>query len=241
MVAVSHKYKFIALRNFKVASTSTENFFGQFCIDPSLKHMYSFKQEHYETIVSSYGIVGRISQVEPKDVQRYKLYTIHPGEPFGTYSVHASANYIKQTLGDDIFNEYTKFCVIRNPYDRMVSMYYWNVREQKHVNFKDYCNKIVEITNTNEELKNHWNNTSRLLLDGKPVCDFYIRYEHLKEDIITLLDKLGITDYDIDQLPYHKSGVRPKGKHYREYYDDETREIVYNLYKTEFDMFGYTF
>ena len=38
---------------------------------------------------------------------------------------------IKSDLGEKIFNEYFKFCVIRNPYDKMFSLYHYNLSGSK--------------------------------------------------------------------------------------------------------------
>jgi hypothetical protein len=36
------------------------------------------------------------------------------------YYSHMSAEEIKKIIGDEKFNNYIKFCVVRNPYDKMV-------------------------------------------------------------------------------------------------------------------------
>jgi len=215
MVLVSHRYKFIYLKNYKVAGTSVESFFGQFCVDPS--EPYSFEEKTDEK-VSSYGIIGT------RMVARKKWFN------------HKHAKEIKKDIGEEIFSSYLKFCVVRNPYDLMVSSYFWdlhlNDQTTSAYDFKTYCSQYHPYYNRS--------NVSRILLDGTPVCDVYLRYEKLKEDIASICKKLEITQYNIDDLPNHKSGIRPI-KPYQEYYDEETKEIVSNLFKTEIEMFGYTF
>ena len=214
MVLISHKYKFIYLKNYKVASTSVESFFGQYCINPSLN--YSF-EDNQSVIISEYGIIG--SRIISDKI----------------WYNHNPACDIKRDLGEDIFNTYFKFCVIRNPYDYMVSSYYWDYRNNYRPikSFKQY---VIDYT-----ISDIRNNLNRLFIDDKEVCNAYIRYESLEEDIKKIICTLEITDYNISKLPNHKSGYRPKGTHYREYYDEETRNLVYNLFKTEIDMFGYEF
>ena len=54
-----------------------------------------------------------------------------------------------------------------------------------------------------------------------------------------LCKKLNIDSYDLSLLPKHKSTFRENKKHWSEYYDDETKNIVYNKHKKEFELFGY--
>jgi len=212
MVLVSHKYKFIYIKNLKVAGSSVESFFGRYCIGPNKNYSYDDNIDEY---IDEYGIIGQ--RVDGK-------VTI--------WHNHKSAQDIKRDLGEDKFNEYLKFCVVRNPYDKMVSWYHWYIFENKippNYPFNHFC-RFSKI-----------NNFYIHGIDGESVCDYFIRFENLEEDIIKLCNKLGIKDYDIDLLPKHKSGVRPKYSGYREYYDEITRKLVYNNHKEEFELFGYEF
>jgi hypothetical protein len=204
------------MKNYKCASSSVEAFFGQFCINPEYKEKYRFSDMGDQSI-SSHGILGT-SLFRP-----------------GKWSPHLRANEILKNLGEEVFNSYFKFCVVRNPYDRMVSAYHFAGGSQ-NTDFKTFC-KIYDKTN------GPLDNSQRIWLNGngKLACDFYIRYENLIEDIKTVLDKLGITEYNMDDLPNHKSNRRLPKLPYQSYYDDETREIVAEKFKREIEQFGYTF
>jgi hypothetical protein len=206
MVLVSHKYKFIYIKNAKVAGSSVESFFGKYCIDPKTEYHYNDAiSEH----IDEFGIIGsRLSGTKNSDKWKH----------------HKDAESIRNDLGKEKFDEYLKFCVIRNPYDKMVSKYYW--RHSK-LSFKEFVKK-TDVNNLNIHS-----------INGKSVCDYFIRFEHLEEDIKTLCKKLKIDSYDISLLPKHKSTQRENKKHWSEYYDDETKNIVYNKHKKEFELFGY--
>ena len=206
MVLISHKYKFIYIKNKKVAGSSVESFFGKYCIDP--KKVYNYNDAISEHI-DEFGILGsRTKGTKKKDKWRN----------------HKNAKAIRNDLGKEKFDEYLKFCVIRNPYDKMVSRYYCN---QSKLSFKEFVKK------------NHNNNLNIHSINGKSVCDYFIRYEYLEEDIKKLCNKLNIDSYDLSLLPKHKSTQRKNKNHWREDYDDETKEIVYNKHKKEFELFGY--
>lgn len=202
MVLVSHHYKFIYIKNKKVAGSSIESYFGKFCIDPKKEYHYNDSIEQH---IDSFGIIGsRGSGYRSND----------------KWINHKSARDIKRDLGDAKFNQYLKFCVVRNPYDKMVSKYHW---EKSKLSFKEF----VKTT--------HVNNLNIHSINGKSVCNFFIRFEHLEQDVKTLCEKLGIST--IQSLPNHKKTLGRK--HWSEYYDDETREIVYNNHEQEFKLFGY--
>ena len=78
-------------------------------------------------------------------------------------------------------------------------------------------------------------------IEGESVCDYFIRYENLEEDLIKLCEILNLPEYDINDLPHLKGGVRPSNTSYRDYYDEETKQKVYETHKEEFEMFGYEF
>ena len=70
----------------------------------------------------------------------------------------------------------------------------------------------------------------------------FIRYENLHEDVEYVCKKLGL-DYDLNNFGTYKSGHREhsKNKHYTEYYDDETKQIVSEKYAKDIEYFGYKF
>ena len=122
------------------------------------------------------------------------------------------------------FNAYFKFTFVRNPWDREVSRWKWfALARGEDVSFKYH-------------LQCKGNNYSRWICeDGQYLTDFIGRFENLQGDFDIICDKLGISR---QELPHYN---KTNHKHYTEYYDDETREIVARRYAGDIEYFGYKF
>lgn len=214
MVLVSHKYRFIYIKNLKVAGTSVETYFGQYCIPPDEKYNISEKTNEY---INDYGIIGARTLKQSNYTEWYN---------------HITASKIKELLKPNIFNNYMKFCIVRNPWDVAVSKYYW--RKTK----KTFYNYIIDLDKTNfKGFKKNWDIYT---IENKPICDFYIKFENLHNDINSLCLQLGISDFSIDKLPNYKSNIRPKDN-YRDYYNTQTKNIIYKHFQSEIEYFNYIF
>ncbi len=164
---------------------------------------------------------------------------------------HRPAQSTKEKVGDEIWNSYLKICPVRNPWDKMVSWYFWRSRkrsvfvkirrilkgrhpenEAHRMSFHDFIVWLDSRGKVNLD-------DPIALVDGKWPDYFFIRYEHLHEDLEKLCKHLSIP-YDKSKLPKEKTGVR-KDRGYQNHYDEETKAIVGKYYQDQVDMFGYTF
>jgi hypothetical protein len=169
-----------------------------------------------ENIDDTKKIVG---EIVPKDHNNY------------LYSKHTSCSEFTNNHSE--FSDYFKFAFVRNPWDRVVSWYMFSKslenpdqsRDLTSIGFKEYIKKFGNI----------WSNEQQDQYKFVGCCDFIGRFENLQEDFNSVCDKIGIPR---QQLPYRN---KTKHKHYTEYYDDETREIVAKRFAKDIEYFGYEF
>src|ERR1044071_3613051 len=106
---VSHRKRFIYTKTGKTAGTSVEVYFEPWCVPAGAG--WGAEGERAEE-VSEAGIIG-----------------FRGGPKFRGPNVkwwnHMPAAEIKGYLGDEIWNSYFKFCVVRNPFDQMVSAFHF--------------------------------------------------------------------------------------------------------------------
>jgi hypothetical protein len=130
---------------------------------------------------------------------------------------------------------YFKFCFVRNPWQRTVSAWEYLIH-QKWANMKQFSTFEIFIKNMPSRFA-HLKPQCDWICDNNQnvIVDFIGRFENLQEDFNIICDKIGIPK---QKLP-HKN--KTKHKHYTEYYDDETREIVAKKFAKDIEYFNYEF
>jgi len=141
----------------------------------------------------------------------------------------------------DFFESSFKFCFVRNPWDRLVSLFFYRQLDQEYENFRKFCldfkDQAVEpIGLFNARLNSQFNDQVSWIIDenGRLMVDFIGRFERLEEDFSKICRVLGVRN----RLPHRN---RSNHTNYREYYDKETIAIVRQRYKRDIEFFGYDF
>ena len=149
-------------------------------------------------------------------------------------SNHYPLSVIKKVVPSKIYENYYKFGFVRNPWDRAISAYKHTIQWYK-------TNQPQELADEKFKTFKKW--ILKENPDGKygeqyyfvKECNFIGRFENIQEDFNIVCNKIGTPE---QQLP-HKNAT--KHKHYTEYYDDETRQIVAEKYAKDIEYFGYKF
>ena len=161
----------------------------------------------------------------------------------------ASAVGVEHYMEIENFSSYFKFTFVRNPWSRLVSCWSNKIktdRKPRGSNRDHYYKQFGPILGyTFPEFVRYLSQESNVFHDPHwyplysylPVkeLDFVGKIENLKEDLYTVCDKIGIPR---GELPHKNKSDR---KHYTEYYDDETKQIVAEKYAKDIEYFGYKF
>jgi len=171
-------------------------------------------------------------------IEQYIGGNIPPGK-------HKFAKRYKEYLGDKKWDKYFKFTFVRNPWDKMISQYFYIQRckeENYNLTFREFilsfesCPESEYIESNGIAVKYNPIQLPWILDDnGNCLVDYIGRFENLQEDFNVVCNKIGIPQ---QQLPHVN---KTKHKHYTEYYDDETREIVAVKFAKDIELFGYKF
>ena len=78
------------------------------------------------------------------------------------------------------------------------------------------------------------------MIDDEVCVDYFIKFEFLKEDILKVCNKIGLSNCNVD-LPRYKAEFRPSDADILKMYCSESKRIVEQYYSFEFDYFGYKF
>lgn len=153
--------------------------------------------------------------------------------------LHAPLSWYKKAYGEQIFNNYFKFTFVRNPWDLRVSFKKWCANEDgslgkyaRRLSLSDWIKRYAVRYNPN---KTGVGMTQLAYLNPIEDMNFIGRFENFQQDFNIICDKIGIPH---QELP-HKN--KTKHKHYTEYYDDETKQIVAEKYAKDIEYFGYEF
>tara|TARA_R110002110_G_scaffold47286_1_gene142190 strand:+ start:914 stop:1450 length:537 start_codon:yes stop_codon:yes gene_type:complete len=173
-------------------------------------------------------------------IDKYKTIFIHIPknagtsieEYFGNKSVriqpekHADIYEIKKKFKNS-YNNYRKFTIIRNPYDKMVSWYFYLKR-----NLGDY--NVIEFNNWIKDPSKFWH-------INDPISYLKPQYEWINNTVEII--KFENLNKELNKFFNEKINLpiinKSNHKHYLEYYNKQSLNIIYKRYKKDFEKFNY--
>lgn len=256
---ISHKHKFIFLHNPKAAGSSITvslaRYYGPYdiqigSIGEVLNEGIPLNRGSYLSLVhkrNKYGYVcirsflGHLFREQIGFVPAFRSALDQTmknrwRKDFGLRTAHPDAKEVKKIFAKE-WQEYTKFCVVRNPWDQAVSNYFWRTKHShKKILFEDFVVSYYSRYLRDDE--SVWDVRNITRIDNKIAVDEVISYENLHNDLLRVCNIVGLS-WD-EWLPHKKGKLRPKVD-YTDLHTPKTREIIGAVFKQDIDDFGYTF
>lgn len=212
---VSHRHRFIFLKTKKTAGTSVEIALSRIC-GP-------------EDVVTGFGVVDEKIRSGVGGVTRQNN-TAPPLE--APVFQHSGARRCRRAVGAEVFENYFRFVVERNPWDTVVSLYFWLNRNREVFTFDELLRR-PEVETLARENYGMWH------IHGEVAVDRVLRYERLADELDDVWRQLRLSG--AAQLPHAKAGHRPERLDYRSMYDGPQRRFVGRLFERSIDELGYEF
>jgi len=225
-VIISHTHRYIFIKSEKTAGTSIEAALSQHCGDSDMV-----------TPLGDYWF--------NRDERGQWIHSAMNAEGFFQ---HDPAAEVRRKIPTEVWDKYFKFSIVRNPWDRVVSLFSWEARNKPelrpvrklHHKLGVPFDEFAETTRLFRDfVAGDWSTNDRIYhLDDQLCVDYVIRYEALAEGLDEVCRRVGIPSVELPRL---KAGLRTQGRSYTEYYDDASRETVARRHHRDIELFGYTF
>jgi hypothetical protein len=226
---ISHKYKYIFLKTSKTASTSVEIALSKFCgpddiITPIFPDDEKTRAElgypgpqHHTSSIWGYTL-GDILKMIYKRRKKIRFYN------------HIPAKKVKAYIGKEVWDSYFKFCFERNPWDRIISQYYWQNKSEP----RPPISKFINSKDTRILKKRGF---GVYTINGKVTVDKICKFEIIAWELEIIRKQLGIPEKLV--LPRAKSSFRKDKRSYRDILGTKDRGKIAELFQEEINLLGY--
>jgi len=226
----SHKHKFIFIKTVKTAGTSIEVFLSPQCgsddiltpVDPPVEGHLPRNHEGfaYPAVDVFKSPIGPLSDLR------------HPFRRRKNFYHHMPAYVIRKRVSPEIWKGYFKFCVERNPWDKVLSHYHM------HAARKGDSLMLDAYLATGKLPINYRRYTDP---SGKKIIvDRVVRYEKLMAELSEVFAQINVpfkgtlgakakSEYRQDRTPYHSM------------FNENQRRIVEIAFAREIELHGYRF
>lgn len=215
-----------------------------------LKNKRNYNPEQYKNPVyrSSLGALHYYKCIFihiPKNAGISVSYTL-----FGnTGGSHRKLKDYQRIFGRRTVSKYYKFSFVRNPWDRLVSTYFfltnggltekdkkWTAQHiAEYSDFTDFVTNWLSVDHVNNSL--HFQEQHLFLTNhnNELDVDFLGRFENLAQDFQTICEHLQI------ERTLKKTNSSKRKNDYRSYYNETTKAIVAEVYERDIHLFNYSF
>lgn len=225
---ISHKHRFIFIKNQKTAGTSIELALARFCGDSDV--ITGFARSPDERLRKEMGVPGPQNFFIPKSrytLRDWKRYLIdrHPAK----FWAHVEGHEIRRRIAPEIWNSYFKFCFERHPCEKVLSGYYWVHQQEPRPPVSEFlespeCRSLQNFENYTDE--------------GRVIVDHVARFENLEAELTFIGERLKL-DGSLLPLPRAKANARKDRKGYWDVLSNAELDKIQQMFEREIRLLGY--
>jgi hypothetical protein len=157
---------------------------------------------------------------------------------------HVPAVEVRAILGLRTWSRIYKFSFVRNPYDRIFSLFYF-LRKRNLIpltwSFAEFVKRQAAADQDTPYFHFHGlrRGQSEYLFDEQNVLlvDDVFRFEEREGAVKKIGEKIGFLELG----GLHLQGASPNNQRYTEFYDNDLRRVVAQRYASDFELLGYEY
>jgi hypothetical protein len=200
---VSHERKFIFLKTRKTAGTSLEIALSKYCGPRDVLAPINF-DEDMRRQVSGRGKQNHarpVWKLRPGQLYRY----LRRGEEVEVFAEHMTGVAARRLLGPKVWDAYFKFTIVRNPFDRILSRYFWSMKARPDLRALWQIETLDQFLRYRAEYVNE--NWLIYTQGDKLLVDDVVRFESFETDLARVSARIGL-DHNIYE---DMKAIRAKG------------------------------
>ncbi|HUZ50394.1 MAG TPA: sulfotransferase family 2 domain-containing protein [Candidatus Dormibacteraeota bacterium] len=156
---------------------------------------------------------------------------------------HLPAAALRRFLGEERWEKLFSFTFVRNPWDVVVSTYFFQQQYQREGIHREMDPDLAEIVARSQRFSDFVElyvvaraDMTAMIVDerDRDIMSYVGRYESIDSDFTEICRRIGVTA----QLPHDNASLHAG---YRHYYNKRTRAIVARHFARDIDRFGYQF
>lgn len=227
---ISHRHKFVFIKTRKTAGTSIEILLSSICGEDDIITPISPKDEELRKQLGFRG--AQNFAVDKKYHSRFEWYLQGLRSERKHFKNHLTGQQVRQWIDQDIWNNYYKFSIERNPFDKVLSLYHYAGGDEKFGSFATFIDS---------GMMRGCMDFDHYTYGGVPILDQVFQYENLKNAMSEIEERLQHHfPKDISELKT-KSGFRKKKLPYQEVISDDERSKIELAFAREIKFFNYQF
>lgn len=225
---LSHEHRFVFLKTNKTGGTSIEIALSRYCGPDDIITPISPEDEATRRALGYRGPQNcRFSPGRYRP--RHVAAALRNGKPLKFFN-HMGAREVRLLAGDAVWRDYFTFCFERNPWDRVLSLYYYRCPDEPRPDLDAFVASDV-VLNLKEKGSDLYTAGDDIVVDR--VC----RFEHLRDELEHVAATLGLPGPL--EPPHAKGRFRGQTPPREPVFSAASDERIRTLFAFEIERFGY--